>query len=740
MKRQILPLFFAVLLSGCAAYKELEPEPPVMPAERGYIELKNDKENFELSRDKKYFIKFPPPMRDHFKLVLPVNAKPVIHAYLTRQFDGGQGPFTPIADEAADNDTVMVYAIDARSPMFYWVIDEVRQDVPLVMNYRYVPEWRYTFEIRYAGYTRTLSANTVDRAPYESITPTSSLEALNPRGELRTLREHTGKLRPMRDELKSLASVFPENLAASGDTAYKQYVDLKNRLDDELDFQDNYGRVLSIITTDWDTRGNMGAFLEAVPELTRSMQHAKSFPSGAAERMRTVLAGRLDEVLPYYDRLLSSKNDVAPIRPDPPEELPELYQMCGKQVPQEMSTLVRFVKRFNTESAALSSVRSRLREMDQNLLKNLPTAGEAFYNTQLARAAQLKGSLPEAQSAKMEHYGGYPATARMSEEIARTANQVNDEEVMYGTAAKSAASLSAGAWASAEAGLHQLYGGVNFSSPTALPEQRNQITRRLETALFEGVKTASQQRVDAFTRAHETTYDNVPALYQDSVFTPVYQLTFSSQGAADLANKRKQIDDYLNQIKYVRFPENSIKAIYGNFIRNINDRGVEKARAIVEHGKFYRGDDRQVKGLIEECNPTVAKWILKAREYRRLFAMPITSNMRGSNEYVFRVGLRIPSEAMFPVFDINIKLPQEVAQKAGSEQWFQDISLNKKPIKNEGRFRITAPVASNNYESQISPVQMDKAGANVLEIHFKYPGFKVFEVSAMAQVPLIRKN
>ena len=107
---------------------------------------------------------------------------------------------------------------------------------------------------------------------------------------------------------------------------------------------------------------------------------------------------------------------------------------------------------------------------------------------------------------------------------------------------------------------------------------------------------------------------------------------------------------------------------------------------------------------------------------------------------VFRIGLNIPSEAQFPVFDINIKLPPEVAQKAGSEQWYQEITLNKKAIKNEGRFRITAPVAGNGFESQISPVQMDKAGNNVLEVRFKYPGYKVFEISTMAQVPLIRKN
>ncbi|MGA9121355.1 MAG: hypothetical protein WB699_18450, partial [Bacteroidota bacterium] len=92
------------------------------------------------------------------------------------------------------------------------------------------------------------------------------------------------------------------------------------------------------------------------------------------------------------------------------------------------------------------------------------------------------------------------------------------------------------------------------------------------------------------------------------------------------------------------------------------------------------------------------------------------------------------------VFDINVKLPQDVVKRAASQQWYDEITLNKKPIRNEGRFRITAPVADNGYESQISPVQIDKGGNNVLEVRFKYPGYKVLEISAMAQVPLIRKN
>ncbi len=229
-------------------------------------------------------------------------------------------------------------------------------------------------------------------------------------------------------------------------------------------------------------------------------------------------------------------------------------------------------------------------------------------------------------------------------------------------------------------------------------------------------------------------------MYQDSSFLPVYELTYSALGQNELNQKKKEITDYLQRVEYYEFPENSIKAIYRDFIRNINDHGVERARAIADHGKNYRGNDKQVLGMVDECNVASAKGIVKAREYRKLYALPVTSNKQGSNQYMFRIRLNIPSDAQFPVFDINIKLPPEVAQKAAASRWYDEITINKKPIKNEGRFRITAPMATNDYESLITPVQMDKGGNNILEVKFKYPGFKVFEVSAMAQVPIIRKN
>ncbi len=741
MKLRSMAVLFAFLLGGCAAYKELQPDPPIMPAERGYIELKNGKNNFELDAGKKYFIKFPRPMKDHFKLVLTAPAKPSLHAFLTREFEGKEEPYTPIANETATDDSTYVYAVDPGVPLFYWLIDSVYSDIQLILHYRYVPEWRYTFEVRYAGYAATLRSNRVDRSAYEGITATSDLNTINAGRDLSSLQPHTEQLRKLSAELNSLAAVFPEDIAASQDTAYKQYVELKGKLDDEVDFQQNYARVLSVIKIDRETAGDVAAFLDAVPTLADHMNHARDFPSGAAQRLRSEMGNRLDEVAPYFDRLLSAKSDVSRIAPVlNADAVSALYSGVGKPMPRELTGLARFIQEFNSESDALAGARVKLRDLDRELTKSLPTAGEQFFTAQAGTAGRIKQSIPDAAAGRMDRYGNYACAVQMTQEIAATARQSRDEEVMYQGAAQTAGLLSAHMWGASETGLRQLSDAATFTSAASLAEQRGQIIRKFERDLFDGVKLASQQRVDQFAKANETTIDNVPMLYQDSVFTPVYQLTYSSIGPGDLDRKRKEISDYLDGMKYVQFPETAIKAIYASFIRDINDRGVDKARAIVAHGKYYRGTDKQVKGLIDECDPTMAKWIVKAKDYRRLFAFPVTTNPRGTNDYLFRLGLRIPSEAQFPVFDVNIKLPQDVARKAGTEQWYQEITLNRKPIRNEGRFRITAPVADNNYESQISPVELDKDGNNVLEIRFKYPGYKVFEISAMAQVPIIRKN
>src|SRR5512135_2311063 len=120
MKARVWLAGLLLIIPGCAAYKELEPKPDILPVENGYIELKKDKDNFELDKDKKYFIKFPSPSRDHFYLVLVTRSKPAIHSYLTEKFNDGKGEIVPIVDEAVSNDSTFVYAIGPQVVTYYW--------------------------------------------------------------------------------------------------------------------------------------------------------------------------------------------------------------------------------------------------------------------------------------------------------------------------------------------------------------------------------------------------------------------------------------------------------------------------------------------------------------------------------------------------------------------------------------------------------------------------------------------
>ena len=119
----------ALLFAGCSAYNELSPEPPITPLERGYIELKADQEAFVLEKDAKYYVQFPGPIRDQFLLVLTTPEKWALGSYLTKTFGDDDVPVVKIPDEAALNDSLFVYALEPRVPVFTWVIDTVKMDL-----------------------------------------------------------------------------------------------------------------------------------------------------------------------------------------------------------------------------------------------------------------------------------------------------------------------------------------------------------------------------------------------------------------------------------------------------------------------------------------------------------------------------------------------------------------------------------------------------------------------------------
>ncbi len=741
MKVHMRLLILLFLFAGCAAYKELEPVPPISPIERGYVELKSKNENFQLAKGKKYFMKFPGPSADHFYLILTTSAKPVLIQTMSGTFDGSHESVVAISDETKSSRDMSVYEVDTKSAMFYWVIEDVKLDTTLLLKYRYVPEWRYKFENKYAEFQKTLSQNVIDRTTYNSIGPKSDVDGLDLNQQIDLVQQKDTKLNMMKAELQQFQSIFPKNITTSKDTAYARYVSFKKIVDEEVAFHENYLLMLNFLMREREVRNETEKFLDAIPYFTGIVSQSSRFPAPFMSKATSLMLNNLGQITPYLEKVLRGKNDAGKFGALPSlDDMSSLYRECGQQTPLEIQGMFQFVSRYNDEVDSLNTAKAKFTDLQSYYSANVASLTPLFFADLTSKTSEIKSALPDPEIGGFVQYANFKCGKLLTDDIMTTAKHADDLGKVYGAAGSVISQLSSHAFSPAETNLRALFSMKATSNFAEISEQRIAFTKKFETELFNTIKSESEQRIESFVNTHSTVVDNIPQLYTDSAFYPVYQLTFSSLGANDVVKKRKQIEEYLTQIKYYRFPETAIRSLYEEFTRNARDRGVEKARAIVDHGKIYRGADKQVKGLVSECDVQVAKLITKPKEYRKLFALPVTSNPSGENNYMFRVQLQIQSDAEFPVFDVNIKLPQEISLNAVQEQWYESIAIDKKEIKNEGRFRITSPTSENDYEAQITPVQMDKQGKNILEIHFKYSGFQVFEVSAMAQVPIIRKN
>ncbi|GEM_PF-446382 len=461
---------------------------------------------------------------------------------------------------------------------------------------------------------------------------------------------------------------------------------------------------------------------------------------------------------------------------------------CATTLDQKITNATKFIDNLSEEIRSLRLFDTKMTEISNAFRQTVTWPADSFYVVILGNLNEVKSNLPKAIPARIDSYSDNKISLWANKRIATAGKEVNDQIARYQKAGqlvpqinafraqgtyrpiirllnanrtmgfllaqypdvdslsletqgrRIASFLDQSAWASAESRLDDLLKDNDYLNLEAIAPKKDQIVKQYELELFQKVNTASRTAADTFVKTHETTLKNISGLYKDSAFIPVYKLTFTSTNQKDVQQRRKQIEDYLTEMKNIRFPETAIKALFKELTKNSRDLGVEKARAIVDHGKLYKGSNRQVRGLVEECDPTVAKSISKPSEYRKLFVLPTTSNRKGDNEYLLRLKLDIPSEAEFPVFDVNIMVPSELIRQAADNAWYDEITINKKQIKNEGRFHITAPTSDNNYESQITPVQLDKTTTNILEIKLRYAGSRVFEVSVMAQKPILRKN
>jgi hypothetical protein len=365
MRTKIYLVSALVVIAGCAPYRQLKPKPELTPQEQGYIELKHDKKDFDLKKNKRYFFAFPKPQQDNFYLVLSVPDKKKIGSFLTAQLVDNKKPGPKIRDESPYPDTVYVFGVDTKSPQFYWLIDNVPADMVLKVNYRYAPQWRYKFETSYSRFKATLKKNLVDRTLYGAIGVSAHLESFNYQLVMDTVAKHTAELEKVHKELLAIESIFPASILNSTDEAYKNYLALRKELEEEIAFQKNFHSVIDIFNKEYQCRGNTLQFMDRVDDFSAFFGAKDQYPANVIQEAKTVIGKRLDEVQPAYEKRLAAKEDSKPLdsasfRLPALNKVPKLYESAGLSVPPDLPTLVQFADDFDAKARANLALRDSL--------------------------------------------------------------------------------------------------------------------------------------------------------------------------------------------------------------------------------------------------------------------------------------------------------------------------------------------------------------------------------------------
>jgi hypothetical protein len=770
----------------CAAYKELKPDPEISAKENGYIELKSGDDNFELKKEKKYVIKFFPPAKDNFYLVLKFENNYGIGSYLSRDFDKKEGGKDRIPDENAAEKDLNLYPVDSRTPIYYWIIDNVPADVVLKMQYRYAPQWRYQFETKYEGFKAALASNSINRNTYQAIGSSVNLSTFNYTGELQNIESKSANLQKVHDDLIAIEKIFPPSILNTSDEAYQNYVEIRSQVDDEISFQQKYAAALRFFQTEASTHGNTDLFVQKIPAFLPFFENINQYPDNIKNSARETIGKRLPEIVPYYEGVFKQRTKVAPLDINL-DNITAAYKASRTLLTDKQKTFNKFVTLYNSKARALNNAKSELQSIKNSIASKKTMPENWFFGNISQKLSKLRASLPDGLFSPAR-YKNYLMVTKLNREINNVRGEAMDLETKYQKAnnlvveinrlkaqgnyrevrrllkqnpelafllpmykdldqlslntqkKKIRNALANQNWIRAEEYLKNLHFDNDFLNPSIIKPKKDALVRSLEDTLFYKIKGISVAHAQRFMEENINSLDNIDELYNNAVFYPIYELTFSSRGESELNRRKSEIVNKLNDIRDNQFPTTAITRLYDQFTQNPNDNGVLVARAIVEHGKHYQGADKKMKRRIAECDPWASKWLTKARTYRKIYALPISSNVNGQNTYVFRINIRIPTEAKFPVYEVNIKLPKSLAKSASSKKWYEKMTMNKKLLKNEGRFSITAPDPANSYISKVAPLQVNKSGDNVLEVHFKANSFRVYEVSIMAQKPLMKKH
>lgn len=779
----------SILLIGCAPYQRLKPKPEFESAEKGYRIVQQGDKKFTVKSGKKYSFTLPPAPADNFYLVLKTSNKNALKTYFTNSLKGRKrGQEIPEQDFGPN---LFVYPIDRSTLQYYWMIDKVStKELELQIEYRYVPQWRFKFESKHQAFRDTLMNNKTDRVPYESIDQNFDFAAFPLDKTIRSLEQTSVILKKMYSEVLGIDSIFPKDILNSNDPAVKDYRALKAGLEDELAFQTKYLLSLQFFKLALREHAPNPTFARAVPQHSVFFRQKDKFNSKILNRCNSVLDQRFQDMGSFLDDIITRKGSEDPIDKETMElvyGLDTLSSLSGVKFSSKLNDAVDFCKGFNETHNLITEGDNVLKNLAQQIQKLQGMPDNNFYANISKEAQNIKNKIPQPLKQRFPNYGvvrsaqlmdtklddyrtrlqaasekyslaagmvptlndmfaakSYKAMLQLLKQNQSLAFLINnykevDRYSVNNQAVEITNAMDAKTWRDAEDRLRELHVDDLFLDPAAIMPLKAQMVVQLEDTMATRIENGSVARARALMVAGIDSLSKVDSIYADSSFVPIYVMTFASGNSASRSERNQKLAESLDKMKYIEFPETAIKNLYTKLTANIEDNGVARARAIVAHGKQYKGKDPKIKNRVSECDPYAAKWITEAKEYRRVLALPI-SQSKGENTYLLRLNVRIPTEAKFPVYDVNIKLPKWLAQKAASEQWYEQILVNKEVIKNEGRITITAPGPSNEYECQITPVRMNKDEDNIVEIRFKQKAFTVIPISVMAQKPLIKKN
>ena len=566
--KTILLSFLLLYLFGCAAYKELEPEPAIKFFEDGYIELQEDNEYFELDKDDKYFIKFPSSLKSDIYLVLEIYPKAAVSSYLTDRFDDGKGFINKIPELAPESETHNVYALDQSALNYFWVIESVYSDLVLECKYRFIAKWRYDFEEFHTQLVDKFDANKIKRDIYNSLGTDIHSDQIAIDEELQNIQAKSSKLNEIASSLSKLENILPENIKNSNDQAYLDFLQFQNDLNEEIDFQNKYKAILTILNLEKQSKGDPAKISSVISDINTF--YNSSNPENVENEVTSLLAPQLNSVVTYFDNELQKKNDKDRIGFDA-KGLAEIYGHTGTTVPAQLKSAATYIENFNSKVDALDEVSQELNQLKSDVKSSKSWPSNSYYSIVRSKLSKIRAKLPDrGNKTTFDKYSYSKSAKKLNTAISNLKNEMDQLSKDYNRAGELVtrinrykqssnyrdvikilkenrrlsflrgqyanvdelslnqqknsilSNLRQNRFAEVESGLRSLFNDNYFLNLKSAEKVKSKLIKSTEDTVINRISRQSTKRANGFIKENYLKTNNVEQFYSNPAFSPMH--------------------------------------------------------------------------------------------------------------------------------------------------------------------------------------------------------------------------